>query len=65
MKEIKQEMINSINMLPQNTESFKLLKKMLIRRINEDKRYGVTTPKLTGIEARFQEDMIDEMDSQY
>ncbi len=24
-----------------------------------------TKPKLTGIEARFQEDMIDEMDSQY
>jgi len=39
MEEIKQEMINSINMLPQNTESFELLKKMLIRRINEDKRY--------------------------
>jgi len=25
----------------------------------------ITKPKLTGIEARFQEDMIDEMDSQY
>lgn len=64
MEEIKQEMINSINMLGENTESFELLKKMLIRRINEDERY-ITKPignvlnGLTGIDRKFKEAELD------
>ena len=67
---VKQDLINTIKMLPQNDESFKLLKEMCIEYIiNRDLRDTTpkqdSKPKLTGIEKRFQEDMINEMDSQY
>ena len=57
-------MINTIKMLPHNESTIRLLKEMVIRYINKDKSYS-TKPELTGIEKRFQQDMINEMDSQY
>ena len=56
-------MINTIKMLPHNESTIRLLKEMLISYINKDKSYS-TKPELTGIEKRFQQDMINEMDSQ-
>tara|TARA_R100000306_G_C4329152_1_gene119305 strand:+ start:88 stop:264 length:177 start_codon:yes stop_codon:yes gene_type:complete len=35
---VRQYLINTIKMLPHNDESFKLLKEMLIGRINDDKQ---------------------------
>ena len=60
--EIKQDMINSIKMLPHNDDSIEFMKIMLIRYIKKDERYGPIKPKVTGIEKNFQEDMINDMD---
>ena len=61
---VRKNMINTIKMLPHNESTIRLLKEMLISYINKDKSYS-TKPELTGIEKRFQQDMINEMDSQY
>ena len=60
----RQIQINSIKMMPHTDDAIQLMKEMLIEYINEDKRY-TTQPKVTGIEKRFQEDMITEMGSEF
>ena len=61
---VRQNMINTVKRLPHNDEAINLLKEMLIEYIEKDEAWGPIKPK-TNIEKNFQEDMVNDMGSEF
>jgi hypothetical protein len=59
---MKRNLINTINMLPFNKETFEFLKEELIKSTFPKSISEQVEDKMTNIEKNFQEDMIDNMD---
>ena len=62
---MKRNLINTINMLPFNEETFKFLKEELIKSTFPKSISEQVKDKMSGIDRNFQEDMINDMDSLY
>ena len=62
---MKRNLINTINMLPFNEETFKFLKEELIKSTFPKSISEQVEDKMTNIDRNFQEDMINTMGSEF